>query len=102
MCENEKNLVQQQATEVEREEQEVDISAKTNPSEKIPNYTSQFRGACLILFGILLSCYDWGDVGWYIFADAAPFISGFCGLAGVIAAFSDCIKDFVNRFKEWY
>ena len=100
MCENENNLVQQQAAEAESKEKAIDNSAKTNSSEKIPNYTRQFRGACLILFGILLSCYNWGDVGWYLFADAAPFISGFCGLVGVIVAFSDCIKDFFNHLNE--
>lgn len=103
MDENENKLIRQPETEDGHEAQEIGNLSEIKTTVKIPNYKRQFRGVCLIMFGILLSCYDWVDVGFYNFADFVPIISLLCGFVGVIVAFSDCIKsikDFLNSLNE--
>lgn len=97
MCEQEEKICNVQE---KQEKQEFNKASEPKQNARIPCYKSQLRGVCLILFGVLLSCYDWVEVGFYDFADFAPVISLACGVLGVIVAFSGSLKDFLNYLNE--
>lgn len=97
MCEQEEQICN---TEQDQEKQEFNEDSDKKQNAGTFCYKRQFRGACLILFGILLSCYDWYEAGFHSFADFIPLIGSFCGVVGVIVAFSDGIKVFLNRLND--
>ncbi len=99
MCEQEDKVLNKDDN---RKEQEINNPPEIKSIVKSPNYKRQIQGACLILFGILLitllNTWEWMES--IYFFEFTPWISLLCGVLGVIVAFSDSIKDFLNLLNE--